>query len=442
MTSTPASANKRFHLLTFGCQMNVRDSQWLAASLLTRGFEQTELADADFAILNTCSVREKPEQKVASAIRHIQQAAGDTVCIAILGCVAQQLGAKLFDLAPQIRLIAGGDAIGKVPDKLLELAMAPESRLILLDIGPDWEEREHAPEQASGGSAYITIMQGCNNFCSYCIVPFTRGREKSRAAAAILSECRERLEQGAISLTLLGQNVNAWRDANLSFADLLRQVAGLEGLRRLRFITPHPKDMARETIACLAELPVLAPCLHLPLQSGSDRVLAAMHRKYSKADYRELVRELKSARPDLALTTDLIVGFPGETEADFEQTLEIMQECGFMASYSFCYSDRPGARAALMPDKIPQKTKLARLARLQALQEELGAKWLAARVGANAEILLESPSQRGPSSSWMGRDAYGTSVHVMLGEGVPGMLVPVRITAAKKHCLMAVKRDS
>lgn len=442
MISTPASGSKRFYLLTFGCQMNARDSQWLAASLIARGFEETDLASADFAILNTCSVREKPEQKVATAIRHIQQSAGSRVRIAILGCVAQQLGARLFDLSPQIRLIAGGDAIGNVPDKLLEMAESPDSRQLLLDIGPDWEEREHVAEPVSGASAYITIMQGCNNFCSYCIVPFTRGREKSRPAAAILAECRERLEQGAISLTLLGQNVNAWQDGRLSFAHLLREVASLEGLRRLRFITPHPKDMAKETIACLGELPVLAPSLHLPLQAGSDSVLAAMRRKYSKASYLKLVEELKSARPDLALTTDLIAGFPGETEEDFEQTLEVMRKCGFMASYSFCYSDRPGTRATLMPDKIARETKLARLARLQALQEELSAAWLSGRVGANADILLESPSQRGPASSWMGRDAYGTSVHVLLEQARPGMLVPVRITAAKKHCLMAVKRDS
>lgn len=442
MTSTPASANKSFHLLTFGCQMNIRDSQWLAASLLARGLEQTDLANADFAILNTCSVREKPEQKVAIAIRRIQQTAGSKTTIAILGCVAQQLGAKLFDFSPQIRLIAGGDAIGKVPDALVELAKTPGLRQTLLDIAPEWEEKERIDEPVLNGSAYVTIMQGCDNFCSYCIVPFTRGREKSRTAAAILSECGERLEQGAVSLTLLGQNVNAWQDGSLSFADLLKQVAALDGLRRLRFITPHPKDMAKETIACLAELPVLAPGLHLPLQAGSDRVLAAMRRKYSQSDYLKLVHELKSARPDLALTTDLIVGFPGETEADFELTLEVMQKCGFMASYSFCYSDRPGARAALMPDKIARETKLARLARLQALQEKLSASWLAGRIGANAEILIESPSQRGPASSWMGRDAYGTSVHVTLKEARPGMLVPVRITAAKKHCLMAVKQDS
>lgn len=422
--------------------MNVRDSQWLAASLLARGLEQTDLANADFAILNTCSVREKPEQKVATAIRRIQQTAGSRISIAVLGCVAQQLGAKLFDFSPQIRLIAGGDAIGRVPDALVELAKTPGLRQTLLDIAPDWEERGRIDEPILNGSAYVTIMQGCDNFCSYCIVPFTRGREKSRTAAAILAECRQRLEQGAVSLTLLGQNVNAWQDGSLSFADLLKLVAALDGLKRLRFITPHPKDMAKETIACLAELPVLAPALHLPLQAGSDRVLAAMRRKYSQSDYLKLAQELKNARPDLALTTDLIVGFPGETEADFEETLEVMQKCGFMASYSFCYSDRPGARAALMPDKITRETKLARLARVQTLQEDLSASWLAGRIGANAEILIESPSQRGPASFWMGRDAYGTSVHVALEEARSGMLVPVRITAAKKHCLMAVKQDS
>ena len=289
-------------------------------------------------------------------------------------------------------------------------------------------------------------MQGCDNFCTYCIVPYTRGRQKSRASGAILDDCRAALENGAREITLLGQNVNAFgRDKHgdgTSFARLLALVAELPGLERLRYVTPHPKDMGPEDVEAFAALPQLCPRLHLPLQSGSDVVLRRMHRRYDSAAYLDMVARLRAARPDLALSTDLIVGFPGESGTDFAATLEMVRACGFMSSFSFCYSDRPGARAALLPGKIPSAVARERLLRLQALQDDLGAHWLQARVGASTTLLLEGPSPRegdAAAPSWQGRDPYGALVHVPLsaGQDYSGKMARVRITEAKKHSLMA-----
>lgn len=444
---------KSYHIITFGCQMNVHDSQWLARALTARSFVEAPLEDAQVVIVNTCSVREKPEQKVMSALGRIRQVTGGSphVLVAVTGCVAQQVGAAFFEKEAQVRLVAGSDGIANAPAAIERLLAEPELRLSLLDFSSSYLEREPGADGPCGPVAYVNIMQGCDNFCTYCIVPFTRGRQKSRMSAAILDECRLRIAQGAREICLLGQNVNAFgRDGHgdgLSFARLLHQVAGLPGLRRLRFVTPHPKDMSPQDIAAFAELPQLCPRLHLPLQAGSDSVLKRMHRRYDSAAFLDLVSRLREARPDLALSTDLIVGFPGETEADFQATLDMMRACGFMSSFSFCYSDRPGARAALFPDKIAPAIQQDRLLRLQALQEELGQQWLQARTGTETSLLLEgrSPKARMDTTdppaltSWQGRDPYGVPVHVYLPEHADhtGRMLSVRITNAKKHSLQA-----
>lgn len=442
------------HIITFGCQMNVHDSEWLGAALETRGFAPAPLEDAQVVIINTCSVREKPEQKVMSALGRVRQATdGDTrVLVAVTGCVAQQLGAALFERSPQVRLVAGSDGIAQAPQAIERLLREPETRLALCAFTTSFPEREPAPGHAAP-SALVTIMQGCDNFCAYCIVPFTRGRQKSRAAAAVLEECRLRIARGAREITLLGQNVNAYgRDRTgdgTSFSRLLEQVAALPGLERLRYVTPHPKDMGAEDVAAFAALPALCPRLHLPLQSGADAVLARMRRRYDSAAFLRLVRDLRAARPDLALSTDLIVGFPGETEADFQATLEMMEACGFMSSFSFCYSDRPGAAATRFPDKVAPEVQHERLERLQALQEKLGQRWLDARVGQSTTLLLEMKSRRQgvPAATdaptdredWQGRDPYGVPVHVSLPAHAEhaGRLLPVRIIEAKRHSLVA-----
>lgn len=440
---------RSYHIITFGCQMNVHDSLWLGRVLQRRRFAEGSLEEAQVVVVNTCSVREKPEQKVMSALGRIRQATGNNpdVLVVVTGCVAQQLGEELFR-QPQVRLVAGSDGIASAPQAIERLLEEPDRKLSLLDFTSSYEEREEGVRAPSGPVAYVNIMQGCDNFCAYCIVPYTRGRQKSRMTEAVLDDCRRALEDGAREICLLGQNVNAFgRDRHgdgVSFADLLRRVAALPGLLRLRYVTPHPKDMGPEDVALFGELPNLCPRLHLPLQAGSDAVLARMGRKYDAARYIELTDALRAARPDIALSTDLIVGFPGESEEDFQQTLALMRRCGFMSSFSFCYSDRPGTRASRFLDKITPDVQQDRLLRLQALQDEQGQAWLDARVGQETDVLIEGESRRDAGNdglrSWQGRDPYGALVHVGLpsgeNEGMTGRAVRVRLTEAKKHSLL------
>ncbi|WP_374289865.1 tRNA (N6-isopentenyl adenosine(37)-C2)-methylthiotransferase MiaB [Desulfovibrio desulfuricans] len=441
---------KTYHIITFGCQMNVHDSHWLGRALSARGFFEAPLEDAQVVVVNTCSVREKPEQKVMSTLGRIRQLSGGNpaVLVCVAGCVAQQLGESLFEKECQVRLVAGSDGIGNAPQAIERLLENPAQRLSLLDFTSQYVEREATTEPGvvNGAIAYANIMQGCDNFCAYCIVPFTRGRQKSRGSAAIIDECKALIDNGAREITLLGQNVNAFgQDKSgdgTSFAALLRKVAALPGLERLRYVTPHPKDMGPEDIAAFGELPQLCPRLHLPMQAGSDAVLARMKRRYDSAAFLDLVERLRKARPDLALSTDLIVGFPGESEQDFQDTLHMMRASNFMSSFSFCYSDRPGTRASLFLDKIPADVAQDRLLRLQALQDELGADWLRHRVGDETTLLIENPSPKegqGPEPSWQGRDPYGAPVHVELPPMADhtGRMVRVRISQAKKHSLMA-----
>lgn len=433
-----------FHIITFGCQMNVGDSEWIAAMSRSAGMAEGSVEDADVILINTCSVREKPEQKVRTAIGNIEKICRKDCFIGVLGCVAQQLGVKLYDFSPKIRLIAGADGIPHIPGAIDRLLRNECDRLDFLDFSREFPERPLGGEKSPTGSAYVNIMQGCDNFCAYCIVPFTRGRQKSRQSKAILAECEARIAAGARDITLLGQNVNAYgldkKGGEIAFAELLEKAAQLPGLERLHFVTPHPADMDDRTVAAFRDLPNLCPRLHLPLQSGSDNVLKRMRRRYTAGDFSRLVGKLREAREDIALSTDLITGFPGETEQDFEDTLKMMKFCGFMSSYSFCYSDRPGTRASLMPDKIPAAIMDARLSRLQEVQEELGHAWLAGRVGKTVKILIDgkSPRQNANGDSWQGRDEWGAIAHVCLpGDNHMGQMINVKITAAKRHSLMA-----
>ncbi|MDR3319450.1 MAG: tRNA (N6-isopentenyl adenosine(37)-C2)-methylthiotransferase MiaB [Desulfovibrio sp.] len=437
---------KSFHIITFGCQMNASDSRWLARILATRGFVKAEVADAQVIVINTCSVREKPEQKFTAALDHVRRVtdANPEVLIAVAGCVAQQLGESLFSDASRVRLVIGSDGLANAPDAIVRLLADPGLRISLLDCTVGYEERENT-RGASGPIAQVNIMQGCDNFCAYCIVPFTRGRQKSRAAGTVLEECRARLEEGAREICLLGQNVNAYgqdkQGDGTVFAVLLARVAALPGLERLRYVTPHPKDMGAEDVAAFAALAPLCPRLHLPLQSGSDAVLNRMGRKYDRRGFLDLVERLRKVRPDMALATDVIVGFPGESERDFEDTLDMMETCGFMSSFSFCYSDRPGTRAVLFPDKVDPSVSRERLARLQALQETLTGRWLENCVGRKTDILIEGRSRRQEAgqTSWQGRDSYGVLVHIALPDcaDYTGKMASVTVTRAKKNTLAA-----
>lgn len=456
-----AMSNKTFHIKTFGCQMNANDSDWLTRSLVDNGFSPASFEDARIHILMTCSVRGKPENKVYSELGQIKMLAKEhperDIFACVGGCVAQQAGLKLFPRLKELKLVFGTDGIAQAPAAIAMLSSMPNaldaSRITLLDFTDDIAEREHKREVGEQSpSAFINIMQGCNNFCSYCIVPFVRGKPKSRKTSAVLDECKEVLALGARELTLLGQNVNSFgQDAGgdgTSFTDLLYKVAALPGLLRLRFVTSHPKDMAPELIRAFAELPVLAPSLHLPLQSGSDRILKIMGRKYDLARYMGLVDSLREARPEIELSTDIITGFPGETDEDFEATMQAMQRADYLSSFSFVYSDRPGTKATSLPDKVERKVALDRLSRLQKWQNSNMDAKLARRIGGKASIILEGSSARqdilapgeAESLSWHGKDEFGLSVNVVLPADAHvqiGDQLVVRITGQGRHTLKA-----
>lgn len=439
----------RFHILTFGCQMNVADSDWLTQALVSRGWTPVDEPEAQVFVVTTCSVREKPEQKVYSLLGRLKGYAdrNPEVFVAVGGCVAQQIGEEFWNRFPFVRLVFGTDGTAMVPQALERLAADPSLRVSLLDFLDHYPEREQPEGGAVGAQAFVNIMQGCDNFCAYCIVPFTRGRQKSRAADDVVAECASLVRRGARELTLLGQNVNSYgqdkHGDGTSFAALLRRISAIPGLVRLKFTTSHPKDIAPEVVAAFGELPNLCPHLHLPVQSGSDAVLKAMGRKYTRARYLEIVGELRRACPHIVLTTDIIVGFPGETNRDFEDTLELMREVRYESSFSFKYSDRPGVRAEKMDFKVPEEEKARRLAALQDLQNRITAEELAAVAGAEVDVLVEGPSKKqdGETLFWRGRDGGGRIVNFPSPlSGLTGRMVRVRIDAAKKHSLAGEMR--
>lgn len=465
--------------------MNVNDSAWVARSLVKMGWVESEMETADFVFINTCSVREKPQHKVLSMLGIIRDV-NPKASVAVAGCVAQQMGEKLWEKNAHVRLVLGSDGIVHAPEAFEKLAKNPKLRLSYLKFTKAFPDRKAeleffkdtaslptgTLEESTKGNdtrAFVNIMQGCNNFCAYCIVPYTRGRQKSRSVASVLDECREWLDRGIRDLTLLGQNVNAYgKDKagdNPHFVELLYKVAELDGLKRLHIVTPHPRDFCDDTVNAYKELSVLAPRIHLPLQAGSNAVLEKMGRGYTNGDFMRLVEKLRKARPDIALSTDLIVGFPGETEEDFQETLRIMKEANFIASFSFIYSDRPGTRASKMTDKIAPEISLDRLNRLMALQAELGDAWLKSRVGMNTQVLLEAKSAKpkysevkdhsldvqtvksvtetmqdnAENTSWQGHDTWGNTVNLIIPnrlEYKAGDIVSAKIVTAKKHSLL------
>jgi len=426
--------------------MNVADSDWLTRSLVSMGWEPAPLDEARIYIVNTCSVREKPELKLYSQLgRLAEQLERDPEAfVAVGGCVAQQLGPKLWNRFRMVRLVFGSDGVAGAPTALARLAAEPGLRLSLVDFTENYPERAVAfPDDALPAQAFVNIMQGCDNFCAYCIVPFVRGRQKSRKSAAVLAECRDMAERGVSEITLLGQNVNSYgldaQGDGTSFAALLRLVADIPGVRRIRFTTSHPKDLPDEVIALYRDLPQLAPSLHLPAQSGSDRILKRMGRKYDSARYLELIAKLRAARPDIFLTTDLIVGFPGETEKDFQDTLALVEKAGFDSGFSFMYCDRPGVAAERMEGKVPLEVKSERLARLQTLLDTLKDRDLASRIGRETEVIVEGRSKipGNGAVSWRGRDPAGRVVNFPHSgrEDITGAYVTVKILKAKKHSL-------
>jgi len=430
--------------------MNVHDSDWLVRALESRGWEEADEKNAQVYILNTCSVRDKPEQKVYSELgriaAHLKR--DENIFAAVGGCVAQQIGRGFFERFSFVKLVFGSDGIADAPNALERISEGKDERVALLDFVSIYEERENPEERTvtlpENRQAFVNIMQGCDNFCSYCIVPYTRGRQKSRHPVAVIDECRALVKSGIREITLLGQNVNSFGmdkgGVGVSFADLLTSVSGIDGLERLRFTTSHPKDIAPEVIAAFGELENLCPSLHLPLQAGADSVLKSMRRKYTRDHYLAIVDGLKAVRPDIVLTTDLIVGFPGETEADFQETLEIVERVGFESSFSFKYSDRPGVASLNMEPKVEPKEASDRLLRLQTLQNNITRNCLKNLEGRETVAFIEglSRKQSGDNTWWKGRDPAGRIINVEMpqSDGLVGLMIPVRIVEGKNHSLI------
>lgn len=410
--TTPAPPDRaRFYAIeTIGCQMNVYDSERMEEALAAHSYQRTEdHAVADLILINTCSVREKAEHKVTSALGKLKvlKEHNPDLVLAVAGCVAQQEGKRLLRRVPQLDLVLGPDQLTRLPELVAEIR---HSRVRRAEIEQIHRNRYSfvKPGAPTDGrvTSFVTVMKGCNKFCSFCIVPTTRGREVSKPSQEVVDEVRALVDAGVREVTLLGQNVNSYgrdkRGAEVDFAGLLHLVAEIEGLARIRFTTSHPMDCSPRLIAAFGEIDKLMPCFHLPVQAGSERVLKMMRRSHGVDDFRAMVADLRAVRPDIAMTTDIIVGFPGETEQDFEMTMALLSELRFSSIYSFIYSPRPGTSAARIDDDVPLAVKKERLARLQALQDEIGERWIQQFADAEVEVLFEGPSAwhtRSPEST-------------------------------------------
>lgn len=434
--------------------MNVRDSEIVARMLVNHGYQAVGTPeDADIILINTCSIRDKAEQKVYSLLgqlRPFKKNGGKEKKIGVLGCVAQQEGEKIIKRAPFVDLVAGTQQIYKLPEMIERLTYEESKRELATELSPAFSippfqklftdpPASPSPEQLPF-SAFVTIMQGCNNYCSYCVVPATRGREISRTVDDILEEVRILVSQGIKEITLLGQNVNSYGQTNavtdngnkISFTELIRQIAPIPGLERLRFTTSNPKDLSKELIDCFAEIDNLCPQFHLPVQSGSNRVLARMNRKYTREYYIELVEQLRAVRPDIAMATDIIVGFPGESDEDFSMTMDLLETVRFNGSFSFKYSDRPHTRSAGFKEKVPENIKKERLSEFQARQDQISLEENKKYISTIQSISIEDINETG----FKGRTVYNQIIHCKEKiSGQAGDTVMMKIIHAGKHSL-------
>ncbi len=441
--------SKKLFIKTYGCQMNVYDSVRMADVLAPLGYEPTGSPDgADMIILNTCHIREKAAEKVFSELGRLKrfksekEAHGERMLIAVAGCVGQAEGSEILRRAPQVDVVLGPQTYHRLPEMVAKAMRAAAGTGVLDTDFPAESKFDHLPEEAvsQGPAAFLSIQEGCDKFCTFCVVPYTRGAEFSRPVDQVVAEAERLVAGGALEITLLGQNVNAYHgQAPGSGAEiwglgrLVRRLSEIEGLARLRYTTSHPRDMDDDLIEAHSAVPKLMPYLHLPVQSGSDRILEAMNRRHTTDDYRRIVERLRRARPDLALSSDFIVGFPGETDRDFAETLRLVTETGFAQAYSFKYSPRPGTPAAMAENRVPEACKAERLAMLQALLNEQQSAFNQASVGKTMSILLERPGRR--SGQLVGRSPYMQAVHVSAPERLLGRLVDIAIEAGHPNSL-------
>ncbi len=433
---------KKFYIKTYGCQMNEYDSGKMADVLRAcEGMEQTDVPEeADVILFNTCSVREKAQEKVFSDLGRVRplKARRPDLIIGVGGCVASQEGDAIVKRAPYVDVVFGPQTLHRLPQLI---AARRASGRPQVDISfPEIEKFDHLPQaQTSAGSAFVSIMEGCSKYCSFCVVPYTRGEEVSRPLADVLHEVQMLVVQGVGEITLLGQNVNAYCGATddgetVDLAFLVQALARLADLQRLRFTTSHPKEMTQRLIDVYASTPKLSSHLHLPVQAGSDRILAAMKRGYTALEYKSTIRKLRAARPDIVLTSDFIIGFPGETERDFDATMKLVEEVGFDASFSFVYSPRPGTPAANLPDEVPQEVKAERLKRLQDLVAVQAQRLAQSLVGSVQRVLVEGASRK-DAQELAGRLDNNRIVNFIGTPEMVGHFVEVRITAVWAYTL-------
>ncbi len=445
---------RKLHIKSYGCQMNVYDSNRMADTLAPRGYVAADAPEgADLIILNTCHIREKAAEKVYSELgrmRRLKAQAekdGRKVLLAVAGCVAQAEGEEIIRRAPVVDLVFGPQSYHRLPE-LLDRAAREKVVDTEFPLEDKFEHLAPASEPATrarGVTAFVTVQEGCDKFCTFCVVPYTRGAEVSRPLARILAEVEALVRAGVREVTLIGQNVNAYHGegpdgAPANLGQLLRALAVVPGLARLRYTTSHPRDVDESLIAAHRELRPLMPHLHLPVQSGSDRVLAAMNRRHTRADYLAAVARLKSARPDIAFSSDFIVGFPGETEEDFAATLSLVGEVGYASAFSFKYSPRPGTPASEMPDQVPDAVKAERLLRLQAEIDRHQAQFNAAWVGHTLAVLLEKPGRL--AGQLVGRSPYLQPVHLFAPADRIGQIASVTITGTGANSLFGHIEDT
>ena len=448
---------KRVFIRTYGCQMNVYDSDRMADVLRPLGYALADGPEqADLVVLNTCHIREHASEKVYSELGRLRdvkterRAVGRDLTIAVAGCVAQAEGQEIIRRQPAVDIVVGSQAYHRFPELLAQVARkaaggeagrrAPGAGILDTEFPPE-SKFDHlpSPQGIRAGSAFLSIQEGCDKFCTFCVVPYTRGMEYSRPVAAVLAEARQLVAAGALELTLLGQNVNAYHgegpDGSIwSLARLVRAVGEIEGLARLRYTTSHPRDMDDELIAAHGDVPQLMPYLHLPVQSGSNRILDAMNRRHDRDLYLRIVERLRNARADLALSSDFIVGFPGESDADFDDTMRLIDEVGFASAYAFRYSRRPGTPGAALVDQVPENVKVARLAALQALVARQAREFNESKAGSVVPVLFAEAGRK--PGQIMGKTPWLQSVYVQGNPRLFGHIVDVRLIEGYANSLL------
>ena len=442
---------KKLHIKTYGCQMNVYDSERIAEVLAPIGFELSDTADdADMVILNTCHIRERAAEKVFSELGRLRgkkaekKSGGGRMILGVTGCVAQAQGEEVTRRAPYVDLVFGPQTYHRLPE-MIARAAREHGHVLDIDFPEDSKFDSLPPARTVGGAAaFLAVQEGCDKFCTYCVVPYTRGAEYSRPPEGVVAEARILVEAGAKEITLLGQNVNAYHGeaadgSEWNLARLIRAVAEIDGLERIRYTTSYPAEMDDDLITAHAEVPKLMPYLHLPIQSGSDAVLNAMNRQHTVDAFKDVVQKLRAARPDLSLSSDFIVGFPGETDADFEATLKLVEDVTFIQAYSFKYSPRPGTPAALMDKQIPEAVKAERLARLQALLDTQSLDFNLRAVGQVLPVLLDRTGKH--PGQLIGRSPYMQAVVVDAPESLLHTIQNVTITEAGPNSLQGELAD-